>query len=227
MLSRLDWDSEFFGLNIGRIDWRNNQEPIVLSKEELLDYNLIYVFVHHGQLVPLNDAKLVDSKVIYRKKIIARTSMHQNVVAYTDSRPNEELYDLALQSGVYSRFRLDGNFPAGSYEKLYRRWIEQSVCKVMADDVLCYYDGGKILGMVTVDVKDNIGSIGLVAVDVTSRGKGVGSVLLSAVDAYFSDKGISSVEVATQLNNLTACSWYERNGYKVASVTDIYHLWIH
>ena len=153
--------------------------------------------------------------------------MHPNIVAYTNPTPNKELYDLALQSGEYSRFRIDENFPAGSYEKLYRRWIEQSVCKAMADDVLCYYDDAKIVGMVTVGVKDNIGSIGLVAVDVKSRGKGVGSVLLEAVDAYFGEKGVSCVEVATQQNNLTACSWYERNGYEVASVTDIYHWWIH
>lgn len=34
-------------------------------------------------------------------------------------------------------------------------------------------------------------------------------------------------KMTSQQEDLTACSWYEKNGYEVASVTDIYYWWIH
>ena len=224
-LSRLNWDSDFFGLNIGKLVLSDEDDFLKPEIEGLLDYDLVYIFTNHGYKMPVIGANLVDCKVIYKKSISCNVEANSNVVAFSESKPSPSLYELALHSGVYSRFRLDNKMPAGSYEKLYRKWIEQSVCKVMADEVLCYYYNGKIVGMVTVAVKDNVGSIGLVAVDSSCRGVGIGSVLLESVDSYLFGKGVRVVEVATQLDNIKARSWYEKNGYIVDSMTDIYHWW--
>ena len=225
MLSRLDWDSDFFGLNIGKLVLSGEDDLLKSDIDGLVDYDLVYIFANHGQNVPVVGSNLVDCKVIYKKSIRSNMEAISNVVAFSENKPSSDLYKLALQSGEYSRFRLDDKMPAGSYEKLYRRWIEQSVCKAMADVVLCYYDDGKIIGMVTVAVKNNVGSIGLVAVDSSCRGLGIGSALLESVDSYLFEKGVGVVEVATQLDNAKACSWYEKNGYAVDLITDIYHWW--
>lgn len=224
-LSRLNWDSNFFGLNIGKLVLSDEDEFLKPDIERLLDYDLVYIFANHGYKMPDVGANLVDCKVIYRKSIVCSVESNSNVIIFPENKPSQDLYALALQSGEYSRFRLDDKMPAGSYEKLYRRWIEQSVSKIMANDVLCYYYNGKIVGMVTVVVKDNVGSIGLVAVDSSCRGLGIGSALLESVDSYLFGKGVYVVEVATQLDNTKACSWYEKNGYVVDSMTDIYHWW--
>lgn len=224
-LSRLNWDSDFFGLNIGKLVLSDEDEFLKLDIEGLLDYDLVYIFANHGYKMPVVGANLVDCKVIYKKSISRNVETNSNVVAFSENKPSPDLYELALQSGEYSRFRLDDKMPAGSYEKLYRKWIEQSVCKAIADEVLCYYYNGKIVGMVTLAVKDNVGSIGLVAVDSSCRGLGIGSALLESVDSYLFGRGVRVVEVATQLDNTKACSWYEKNGYVVDSMTDIYHWW--
>lgn len=224
-LSRLNWDSDFFGLNIGKLVLSDEDEFLKPDIEGLLDYDLVYIFANHGYKMPVVEANLVDCKVIYKKSISRNVETNSNVVAFSENKPSPDLYELALQSGEYSRFRLDNKMPAGSYEKLYRKWIEQSVCKAMADEVLCYYYNGKIVGMVTLAVKDNVGCIGLVAVDSLCRGLGFGSALLESVDSYLFGRGVSVVEVATQLDNTKACSWYEKNGYVVDSMTDIYHWW--
>lgn len=224
-LSRLNWDSDFFGLNIGKLVLSDEDEFLKLDIEGLLDYDLVYIFANHGYKMPVVGANLVDCKVIYKKSISRNVETNSNVVAFSENKPSPDLYELALQSGEYSRFRLDNKMPAGSYEKLYRKWIEQSVCKAMADEVLCYYYNGKIVGMVTLAVKDNVGCIGLVAVDSLCRGLGIGSALLESVDSYLFGTGVRVVEVATQLDNAKACSWYEKNGYVVDSMTDIYHWW--
>ena len=224
-LSRLNWDSDFFGLNIGKLVLSGEDDFLMSDIDGLDDYDLVYIFATHGCHIPIVGANLVDCKVIYKKSISCNVEAKSNVVAFSENKPSSDLYELALQSGEYSRFRLDDKMPAGSYEKLYRRWIEQSVCKAMADEVLCYYYNGKIAGMVTVAIKDNVGSIGLVAVDSSCRGLGFGSALLESVDSYLYGKGVCAVEVATQLDNTKACSWYEKNGYVVDSMTDIYHWW--
>lgn len=224
-MSRLNWDSDFFGLNIGKLVLSDEDEFLKPDIEGLLDYDLVYIFANHGYKMPVVGANLVDCKVIYKKSISRNVETNSNVVAFSENKPSPDLYELALQSGEYSRFRLDNKMPAGSYEKLYRKWIEQSVCKAMADEVLCYYYNGKIVGMVTLAVKDNVGCIGLVAVDSLCRGLGIGSALLESVDSYLFGTGVRVVEVATQLDNTKACSWYEKNGYVVDSMTDIYHWW--
>lgn len=224
-LSRLNWDSDFFGLNIGKLVLSGEDDLLKFNIDVFVNYDMVYIFVNHGYNMPDVGANLVDCRVIYRKSIVCSVESNSNVIIFPENKPSQDLYALALQSGEYSRFRLDDKMPAGSYEKLYRRWIEQSVSKVMANDVLCYYYNGKIVGMVTVVVKDNVGSIGLVAVDSSCRGLGIGSALLESVDSYLFGKGVYVVEVATQLDNTKACSWYEKNGYVVDSMTDIYHWW--
>ncbi len=224
--SKLTWDSEFFGLNIGKIVLSQDDDFSNFDVKSYQDYDLIYIYAPHRYDVHLCDVKLVDNKVFYRKNIINKGSVNSNICAFTGKEPSHELYDLALQSGEYSRFKFDKRFPIGSYENLYRRWVEQSVCKTIADDVLCYYSEGRIVGMVTISAKEGIGRIGLVAVDTSSRNIGVGSALLDAVNAYFFERRIYIIDVPTQLNNTKACNWYEKNGYKVSSITDIYHWWI-
>lgn len=223
--SKLTWDSNFFGLNIGKLTLKQNDVCFHFDVEKYQDYDLVYVFVPHGLKIPFCGLELVDSKVIYRKTELNRMLKNPNIHLFVEKTPTQELYELALQSGEYSRFKLDEKFPTDSYEKLYRCWIEQSVSKTIADDVLCYYLEDRIIGMVTVSVNDRVGHIGLVAVDAPCRNMGIGSALLDAVDSYFFERNAIAIEVPTQLNNRSACLWYEKNGYEVHTITDIYHWW--
>ncbi len=223
-LTELQWDSAFFGMKISRIDVCESKDVNVISRDVLCKNDLVYIFAKPGIGVNVDGSKLVDRKLIYWKNI-AEVTACRNVKPFEGSVPSDDLYSLSLQSGIYSRFKLDTNFPEGSYERLYCRWIEQSVNGAFADVVLCYYAEEKIAGMVTVSVKDGIGVIGLVAVDSSYRKAGVGSELLRAVDTYLYERKIYRVEVATQYDNKNACAWYEKNGYAVKEQTDIYHWW--
>lgn len=225
-ISKLEWDSDFFGFNIGRLIISEEDALPKFNAENFANYDLVYVFAPHELKIPDDELKLVDSKVVYRKTKMKPIAANPSIHLFVGKTPTRELYELALQSGEFSRFKLDEKFPNGSFEKLYRRWIEQSVRKVMADDLLCYFQEDKIVGMATVSTSNGVGHIGLVAVDSSCRNMGIGSELLAAVDSYFFEHKVFAVEVPTQLNNRNACLWYEKNGYEVHSITDIYHWWL-
>ena len=138
----------------------------------------------------------------------------------------DDLLHLALVSGKYSRFKLDRQFPAGSYERLYSRWIEQSVNHAMASEVFCYMVDGVPRGLVTLDNKNGIGCIGLVAIHEDFQKRGIGSVMMRHVVAYSIMSGLEKLSVATQLGNAAACRLYEKIGFEIESIIDVWHWWL-
>lgn len=230
MVECLQWDSDFFGLRIGRTDIASNkrwyklqQEVITLRKQ----YDLIYVFSDQELPTETNGMHLVDTKTIYAKSIDSSTIMPATIERYQESVPNDDLYRLALVSGVYSRFRLDNSLPSDSYERLYRCWIERSVDGAMADLVLVHCTDNQIDGMITMKIEADVAHIGLVSVDEGSQGRGVGTMLIRAVEAHLqSNTIVRHLKVATQWANKPACHLYEKNGFVVEEKTNIYHWWL-
>lgn len=227
----LNWDSDFFGLRIARVNIQSQDCRLRLydkKKELKQQYDLIYLFCAENLRFDDESADLVDRKLIYTKQIEIYNSVSANVQEYLEDVPTDDLYNLSIISGGYSRFKLDKNFPDGSFEKLYRCWIEQSVNHRYADVVLCYRDNTKIVGMVTLKIDKDTSSanIGLVAVDNDCQSKGYGTQLLNAVNNYLLKNHIVTLDVATQFDNKRACAWYEKNDFKKKSLTNIYHWWL-
>lgn len=230
MVSRLQWDSDFFGLRIGRIDIVSNERWQMLLQEASslqMHYDLIYVFSEQELPTDSNKVRLVDTKTIYVKSIDSSTTMPATVEHYQESLPNADLYRLALVSGVYSRFRLDNSLPGDSYERLYHCWIERSVDGAMADVVLIHRTDDQIDGMITLKIEVDVAHIGLVAVDEGAQGRGIGTMLIKAVEAYLqSNTTVRQLKVATQWANKPACHLYEKNCFVVEEKTNIYHCWL-
>ena len=230
MLRRLDWDSEFFKLKIGRLDLDSVEEfsEIMLKAEKLRQsYDLLYIFTEGTLTQHFSDIKLVDTKTIFTKQLVNSPKEILDVSKYVDSVVSQDLYHLAWVSGKYSRFQLDKRFPDDAYERLYSRWIEQSVVGNMASGVFVHSSDGKIDGMITVGVNDKEASIGLIAVDDAAQGRGIGTKLIQSVEAYLLNETlVTTLKVATQWENKAACRLYEKNGFEVESKTNIYHWWL-
>ncbi len=230
IIQALPWDSEFFHLRIGRVDihtkkdWKQLQQTL---KSSQTPFEVLYVFSHTGVPAPIPRARLVDTKIVYRKKV-SRTNLSENrcILEFKETVPDEALYQLALISGQHSRFNIDDRFPFGSYERLYRKWIENSVNGIFAKVVLCFVEGDTKVGFVTIGEKDGEGEIGLIAVDPHWQGRGIGSQLIQAAERWLETHRIDYLRVATQQDNVAACHFYENCGFVKNSVTDIYHLWI-
>ena len=78
-LSRLNWDSDFFGLNIGKLVLSDEDDFLMSDISGLVDYDLVYIFANHGRNMPVIGANLVDCKVIYKKSISRNVEANSNV----------------------------------------------------------------------------------------------------------------------------------------------------
>lgn len=228
-IQKLQWDSDFFGMRIGRVDIHTSDdaEDLRLMREELKrNYDLLYVFCVKGSHFDAHGADLVDKKVLYSKYCEPR-ELNSDVVLYKQSIPSEYMYNLALVSGGYSRFKLDRHFPIGSYEKMYRKWMENACPQDGTNkQIFVYYPDGIAEGLITVDYQGDHAKIGLVAVNPACQHQGVGTKIMSTLENYLYCKGVMTIEVATQAANTDACSWYKKNGFRIETVTPIYHWWL-
>ena len=226
----LQWDSDLFGLRIGRADILSKEDSLSLAdrlSELKRDFDLLYVFDSHNIGFVAKGARLVDEKILYSKPCEPR-EQYAEVSFYQDASPSDDLYRLALVSGGYSRFKLDERLPNGSYERLYNRWIENACPKDGTNEqILTCLDTNNIAkGMITIDHQGELGHIGLVAVNPDAQHQGIGGKIMSTLDGYLYSLGIKTLEVPTQKANTDACRWYEKNGFTIQSRTQIYHWWL-
>lgn len=223
------WDSAFFGIKIAKVEvFSQGEFQDLLTREESLgrQYDLLYVFATPGLNSTNDKMQLVDKKAVFTKEITSHADRSPYVRQWDSTEASDELKQLALSSGKHSRFKRDCHFPSGGFERLYTHWIEQSVNHTIATDVFCYFDGEVPIGMVTLDLDKEKGQIGLVAVNEKYRKRGIGlSMMQSVIDYTFLNQG-KKLSVVTQLDNEPACRLYQKCGFSLRSVTEVWHWWL-
>ena len=220
-IERLNWDSDFFNLKIGKIVLDKRNTPVFSNVRTLLDnsdFDLIYIFSKNK----IKELEAVDRKITYICEIPNCVTNDKSIVDYTDDP--DSLYDLAYQSGHKSRFNIDPNISDYDFRRLYRLWIDNSINKTFADYIKVYMQDGKPLGFITAKNYTDKIQIGLIAVNTTVRGKGIGKNLINSIMAIAKEHHLP-VEVATQADNIGACRFYESNGFSILDQCYIYHYW--
>lgn len=226
-LHPLKWDSTFFNLKIGKI----SDIESLPSAQEIKEYDLIYIEQLNDKKIKKKAAALFNidytDKKINFLKILKKDTQEpdKNIKEYNSKTANKKLIDLAIQSGVFSRFKLDSHFSDEGYKKLYIQWIKNSVKKKSADLVLVYGDARKPEGFITLLFKEQLAQIGLIAVDSEHQKKGIGKALISAVEYYAKKNNCTKLQVVTQAENKNACHFYEKRGFKNESVIYTHHHW--
>ena len=227
-LQKLDWDTNFFGIPVFRLNMHENidMHMVNISLSEAPKGALVYVFddseKNKNELEKLG-AKLYDVKVLFQRSNLSFKDIDQSEVEIVSvESTSDDLLELALQSGEYSRFKLDPLLE-GKFQEMYEIWIRKSVDREIADIVLGAYRNEELLGFVTVKKQPDTSTIGLIAVGTKSRGLGIGSKLLTASEDWSIVNGLNCIDVATQLDNQLACSFYSKNGYQIIKKDWIYH----
>jgi ribosomal protein S18 acetylase RimI-like enzyme len=224
----LTWDSDFFNFKVARI--KENIDPdndkTILKDLFEKDITLVY-YSSPGRLQNFENSFYsiahVDQKVTYIKDITDHQNDHR-IKSYKKNYPEKKLIDLAISSGVYSRFNMDKKIGRKNFEDLYTHWIIKSVAREIADEVLVYRDNNKIRGFVTTGKKNNRADIGIIAVDAAYRGKGIGKALMFEAEKFYYNK-LDTIQVVTQRDNLPASRLYESCGYTLEKAEHFYHLW--
>jgi dTDP-4-amino-4,6-dideoxy-D-galactose acyltransferase len=233
-IKRLEWDSDFFGYEIGKgyLESLSDIDCEFLN-HACANFKLVYIFTNN--LIKCEALNLVDEKITFElenykaQTVLLDEGFEIKSFQLYRNRPDKQkaLKDLALEAGIYSRFKTDSNFTNNEYEKLYIEWIESSLSGSNAFEVLGVVDNiARILGFITLGRKGkDLGEIGLIAVSEKARGKGIGKALIKRSLNIFLDMEINTVQVVTQKRNLPAMALYNSVGFKIKESLNIYHFW--
>jgi dTDP-4-amino-4,6-dideoxy-D-galactose acyltransferase len=220
----LEWDSSFFGKKICKVD-ANSSDSLTDIKDhmEKEGIDMCYIFskdkMEHFEL---EGAKLVDEKTIFSKPVMAESKLDTKQINSYSGIATDQLKSLALLSGTFSRFRID-EMLNHKFKDLYTIWLERSLKHEIADDVLIFYENSEMAGFVSYKIVGDVCIIGLIAVDAKYQGLKIGTKLLRAVEECCLRAGAKKIDVATQGLNKQACAFYEKAGYLVTKVENIYH----
>lgn len=232
----LEWDTVFFGITVARInepDLDDLELSEILSELKTKDVSLVYypssrelediiVSLYGGILVDRKTTFTTDFKHLNYDEYISTDI----VEPFTSLMSIQEIESLSIQSGEYSRFVVDKRISREKFVSLYNIWINRSLQKEIAEEVLVIRDSERIVGMVTLENQNGRGDIGLIAVDRDYRGKQYGLKLVHAAQHWFIKNRYQFGQVVTQGANVPACNLYKKCGYSVESIEYLYHFWL-
>jgi len=232
-LTQLDWDSQFFGYPVARIMFDHNGGS--LAEETFREisgsnYRLVYLYAPSdddelNRVITGKGGKLFDNKVLFVKQPEPHSQFINQIRDYGCEKPDVKLIELSLEAGLFSRFRLDYNFVNGEFERLYTRWITDSVSGLIAFKVIVAVSGNDVIGVTTIGEKNGCADIGLVAVDRNHTGKGIGYDMIRFADDVAYVMKYDRITVITQMQNTAACRLYKKCNFVPENITNVYHYW--
>jgi predicted N-acetyltransferase YhbS len=128
-------------------------------------------------------------------------------------RPATKADAPAIARVINEAFEVEREFRKGE-----RTSVGQIIELLERDTFLVAEQEGRIVGAVDVRTAGAVGYFGMLAVDAEMRGAGLGRALLEAAEEHCRLAGCSTMTLSTGEDRKELIPWYERLGYRVASV---------
>ena len=228
----LKWDSNFFNFGVAGVTGEFDEKAIagILESLKLLKIRLVYYF--SNSLINWNtlfkntyEIQYVNEKVRFVKNLDnSKNEVDSQIINCSQLHP--DLVSLAIESGNFSRFRIDNKISKKKFEELYTLWIKNSLNKKIADEVFIINGEDIIKGLMSISLSSGDGIIGLAAVNSNFRGQKLGTKLLIAVEEYCKSHNINKLYVSSQAENIIACKFYESHGFLRDNEEYVYHIWL-
>ena len=230
----LSWDSEHFGVRIGRVNATRLTVALLVDIDQWASSHsidcLYFLAEPHPATMQLAAGvgfRFVDARTTLEAQL-PRLGCAEETKSIRPATLDDipDLRRIAGESHRDSRFYVDGNFPPAACDEMYRIWIERS-CREpeFAGAVFVAEREHCPVGYISCRVAAEVGDIGLVAVDGKCRDLGLGARLVYQALFWFGAQGARRVTVVTQGSNVPAQRLYQKSGFLVSSVQLWHHRW--
>jgi dTDP-4-amino-4,6-dideoxy-D-galactose acyltransferase len=219
---RLPWDSDHFGISIGRLlspAGSDFELTRALASADAAGIRCLYWLSDPGEAQVALGQRAGFKKVDVRVELALDLAMQPLVfkrapgIREAGESDLEPLKALASRSHRNTRFYTDRSFPPNRADALYAAWIERS----FNDPTQTVYVSGlpgEPDGYIAFGVsEEGHGVIGLIAVAESQRGAGLGSALVSTAISCLAEQGLQRIVVVTQGDNIAARSLYTGLGF--------------
>lgn len=232
-ITKLEFDSELSGHVIGQCILN---KPLYKAGDDLIlkfkEYDLVYLMTKFDQDVTCFlgnfNSILADIKITLSGNIQELKFTHSKLSEedFSSAKDADRLIQLGSDLYKESRFFFDEN-THGLGKKIYQAWIENSLNRSMAEEILVHRDeNGRVIGFVTVKTDNDFAEPVLVKIDESLTRKGYGRILMSKFFTFISDRNPDvKVRIHTQLRNLAAVLFYQSFGLKVSDYDFVYHVY--
>ena len=232
----LDWDSEFFKVNIGRItavELTGLIKALKTAKDR--SYDCIYfetIFAKRGVMnyCLANDFNLVGIKMNLAVNLqsLDKSSYLEGISFIKKEEYYHQIEKIVLNScAPLSRFAFDPRFGLKRTRRLYREWINKSFRGDFSETIIFSVEPDEIIsGFTTLRKHSGKIFIDLFAVSEEFRGKEVSVKLFHSAKNWSRKNGYEQLFVLTQGYNIAALRSYQKNGFVTDSVNIIFHRWL-
>jgi dTDP-4-amino-4,6-dideoxy-D-galactose acyltransferase len=232
----LDWDSEFFGKRVARLNrsqLAGSDIPEVLAWCAAHRIDCLYFLTDADDAETRRVADQSNFLEVDMRLTLARpiTQDDQLSVLPMDSRVRlARESDLRLLRGFArtlhrdSRFYFDQRFERPKCDLLYETWIEKS-CRDRAQTVFVSEVDGQAVGYIACRSGAEETQIGLLGVSETHARTGLGKALVQRFLSWSAQQGAQRATVVTQARNTAAQNFYQNCGFLPASLQRWYHRW--
>lgn len=229
--TELNWDSTFFGITAAKAtlhsplshkEWRELERAF--KKYKFISIINENSEPKNAQLVgKFTSAFLADVNIQFQKRISGFCTLHQNISIHQALHRNAEILD--IQNFQHSKFIEDPEFKKRGGDQVYRQWLISSFEKQDKYFALSKDDKHRINGFILFSYSNDICVIELIAVTTKEKHSGIGSKLFAVVEYKAGLENCKEIRVGTQLRNIEAINFYQKNGCKQIGCHQIYHLW--
>ncbi len=234
----LDWDSRFFGFNIGRIviDAHQLHHTILdkaVAEARANNIKCLYLEMPFGPPDVLaycsgNGFSLVDFRTTLFKRLESeeRELCVSNITCKLKDEYYHYLTKTVEQISALSRYAYDPRFGKQWSHRLYEEWLRRSFYEKYCDEFIVYIKGQEPVGFLTVRIKNKYPFIDLLGVLEGHRREGIGGCLIGEAERKLLKIGHKVLKVVTQGHNIGALKIYQKRGYEIETVNIFYHKWI-
>jgi len=236
----LDWDSEFFGHRIARVNGTRLEPDLLRSILDWCGQNAIECLYFLAEsddpqtvwLAQEQHFHLVEIRITLERSLkdwdpeTRPRASEEVLIRFAEPADIPALQDIARTSYVDSRYYFDKNFSEESWQSYYATWVKKS-CSGGADLALAAVKDGEVIGYITglVDRETNQGIYELTGVRESARRSGVGQELFRSGLDWYVRNNVPGIWVATQGRNVATQRMIQRHGFLTKSCQLYYHKW--
>jgi ribosomal protein S18 acetylase RimI-like enzyme len=225
---RLDWDSAFWGFEVGSVVAEAGDLAEAAQECDEAGIECSYLLLDAADADRLRAAqgagwRYVDTRIELRREAAPPGAGAEAPTRTARGDDLTVLEGIAREAFAMTRFHVDTRFDRSRADELYATWVRE---RLEGDGLVVVADaGGAVAGFMAgrLDAATGEARHELIGVAPAHRGTGLGGALSDALSRELREQGAGHDGTATQAANLPGLRMFGSRGFEIES----FHHWLH
>lgn len=238
LITKLEFDSQFFGFPVAYITSKYLTRSIVYRVNQFIQQNKIKLVEYLCNCHDDTSVRIAEESGFHFTDIRFSLFIKPDVdpdtnlpagICFGKAQEKDIPRLREMGEGIYreSRYYFDGRFDEQKINEFYQNWIEKGVRGTFDDCCYSLFERDKPIGFCTMRLAPgHAARIGVFGMSKDWQGRGLGRLLLNNVIKSAREQGAKTIHVVTQGRNYYAQRLYQSAGFRTYGNELWYHKWI-